>query len=320
MGVTMKRFLWIAIACLLLAACSSNGAASTKTLATPSVTPLNKTSFNPVVLIVMENLSAAQAEKVTYLSTLMQTYAYARNYTAITHPSLPNYIALTSGDTHGITTDCQPGPNCQVPGTVSNLGNEMEAAGVSWKAYLEGMPGPCTLTNEDLYAVKHNPFVYYDDIRTDAARCQAHDVPFTEFQTDLAAGSLPDFAWISPDLCNDMHTKCGYFSSRTQQGDSWLRQVVPAILAAPQFKDNGLLIITFDEGTGNAGCCGAPGGGGVLTLLISNKDTLKSDGYVSDIPYNHYSLLRTLEDNWGLSHLGHSADPDVQPMSDFFSK
>jgi phospholipase C len=180
------------------------------------------------------------------------------------------------------------------------------------------MPKPCALKNWFLYATRHNPFIYFDSIQKDQARCIAHDVPFAEFWADLGAGELPNFAWIAPNLCNGMHTKCWFWGSREQQGEKWLENFVPKVLASSQFQNDGLLIITFDEGKGNAGCCGAPGGGRVLTLLISKASAVKSGGWASDIEYNHYSLLRTLEDNWGLPYLGHSGDPDVVSMSEFF--
>ena len=266
----------------------------------------------------MENHGYAEAVQVPYLKELMQKYAYARNYTAVSHPSLPNYIAAISGEIYGLRLDCSPGVDCHVTGVEKNLADQLEAAGFSWKAYLGGMPEACWPKNEPTYGVVTNPFIYFDSIRDDQTRCKTKDVPFEDFQSDLDSGNLPDFAWISPDLCQSMHSKCGGLTSRSVQGEEWLKSQIPRILAAPQFQKNGLIVIAFDEGVGDAGCCGAPGGGNVLVLLISSSDILKSGGYVSDVPYNHYSLLRTLEDNWGLEHLGRSGDADVQSMSDFF--
>ena len=277
-------------------------------------------AFGYVVFVMMENLDIVKAEQLPYLKDLMNKYAYTRDYTGITHPSLPNHVGSISGDTHGLSTDCSPGPDCHVPGASNNLADELEAAGLTWKAYLEGMPKACTSKDWFLYAVRHNPFVYFDSIRNDRARCIAHDVPFREFQSDLDTGELPNFAWITPNLCNGMHTKCWFWGSREQQGEKWLESFVPKVLASSQFENDGLLIITFDEGKGDAGCCGAPGGGKVLTLLVSNTSAVKSNGWASDTAYNHYSLLRTLEENWGLPYLGHSGDPDVVSMSDFFNQ
>jgi hypothetical protein len=276
--------------------------------------------FGHIIVVVMENLDLATAEKLPTFKGLMQQYAVTRNYSAITHPSLPNHVALISGDTYGFGHTCTPGPDCHVAGTGNNLPDELEAAGLTWKAYLEGMPEPCTAHDAGKYVVRHNPFVYFDSIREDPARCSAHDVPFSQFQIDLKTGALPNYAWIAPDLCNSMHTRCGLFGSRERQGEQWLAAFIPEVLASRQFQADGLLVITFDEGKGTAGCCGAPGGGNVLTLLISGTSAVKNGGWASDVAYNHYSLLRTIEDNWGLSHLGNSGNPDVIPMSDFFQK
>lgn len=276
--------------------------------------------FGHVIVVEMENLDLTTAEKLPYFKGLMQQYAVARNYSAITHPSLPNHVALISGDTYGFGHTCTPGSDCHVAGTGKNLPDELEAAGLSWKAYLEGMPEPCTTHDAGKYVVRHNPFVYFDSIRDDRARCIAHDAPFSQFQTDLEAGTLSNFAWIAPDLCNSMHTRCGLFGSRERQGEQWLATFIPAVLASKQFQKDGLLVITFDEGKGTAGCCGAPGGGNVLTLLISGTSAVKNGGWASDVAYNHYSLLRTIEDNWGLAYLGKSGNPDVISMSDFFEQ
>ena len=276
--------------------------------------------FGHIIVVVMENLDLTAAEKLPYFKGLMQQYAFTRNYSAVTHPSLPNHLALISGDTYGYAHSCSPGAACHIPGTGNNLADELETAGLTWKAYLEGMPEPCTIQDSGRYVVRHNPFVYFDSIRDDAARCKAHDVPFSQFQTDLEAGTLPNFAWITPDICNGMHTKCGLFGSRERQGEQWLATFIPAVLASKQFQTDGLLVITFDEGKGTAGCCGAPGGGNVLTLLISGTSAVKYGGWASDVAYNHYSLLRTIEDNWGLAYLGNSGSPEVRSMSDFFNQ
>jgi phospholipase C len=276
--------------------------------------------FGHIIVVVMENLDMTAAEKLPYFKGLMQQYAFTRNYTAITHPSLPNYLALISGETQGYAHSCVPGADCHIPGKGNNLADELETAGLTWKAYLEGMPEPCTTQDSGRYVVRHNPFVYFDSIRDDPARCKAHVVPFSQFQADLLAGILPNFAWITPDICNSMHTKCMFFGSRERQGEQWLATFIPAVLASKQFQSDGLLVITFDEGKGTAGCCGTPGGGKVLTLLISGTSAVEYGGWASDVAYNHYSLLRTIEDNWGLPYLGNSGNLDVISMSDFLNQ
>src|SRR5207247_302578 len=161
----------------------------------------------------------------------------ATQYYAISHPSLPNYLAMTAGSTFGITSDCT---TCWVGAT--NLADQIEAGGRSWKAYLEGMPSACFVGDAYPYMQKHNPWIYYNDIRTNAARCSAHVVPFTQLGADLASGSVPSYVWITPNMCNDMHD-CSIAT-----GDSWLRSQVPAILNSAAYRNGGVLVITWDEG------------------------------------------------------------------------
>src|SRR5207302_7396266 len=102
-------------------------------------------------------------------------------------------------------------------------------SGRHWKAYMESMPTPCSTTDTSLYVQKHNPFVHYDDVVKDPVRCRHHVVPYTQFATDLAANALPQFVWITPNMCHDMH------SCSVSTGDTWLSRVVPRILASPAF-------------------------------------------------------------------------------------
>jgi hypothetical protein len=160
-----------------------------------------------------------------------------------------------------------------------------------------------------LYRQKHNPFIYFDDIRLDPARCNKI-VPFTEFAADLLGSTVPAFAWITPNMCNDMH------DCSVATGDAWLQTWVPQILAAPAWQDNGVLFITFDEGTTNLGCCTYAAGGRVVTLVIS---PLGKPAYQSGIAYDHYALLRTIENAWNLPELAHASCACSLPMADFFN-
>jgi phosphatidylinositol-3-phosphatase len=262
--------------------------------------------FSHIFVIVLENREASQvlnATNMPYLNNLARRYASAGNYYGVSHPSLPNYLALTGGSTAGVTSDCT---NCFVPG--DSLAGQLQTAGRSWKAYMEGMPRPCYLGNASPYAQKHNPFIYYDAIRGNPALC-GQIVPFTQFATDLQAQTLPDFVWITPDLCHDMH------DCANQVGDAWLQTWVPQILASPAWQDRGALFITFDEGGSQAGCCQNAAGGKVLTLVVS---PLVRQGFVSPVAYSHYSLLRTIEMAWGLPLLGEAGCPCTAPMADFF--
>jgi hypothetical protein len=262
--------------------------------------------FSHVFQIVMENheySSVIGNSSAPYTNSLAQQYGLATNYYGIRHPSLPNYLAMIGGDTFGITSDCT---TCFVNAT--NLVDRLEGAGKSWKAYMESMPSPCFVGDSGQYVQRHNPFIYFDDIRTNTARCNKI-VPFTQFTTDIQNNSLPNYAWITPNLCNDTHD-CG-----VSTGDTWLKTWVPKILASPAWQQNGVLFITYDEGSSSAGCCTYATGGHIVTLVIS---PLGKAAYQSTVAYDHYSLLHTVENAWGLSELGKTTCACSPPMSDFF--
>ena len=257
-----------------------------------------------VVIILEENKTAGSIignPAAPYLNQLARTYATATHYYAVAHPSLPNYLALTSGTTADMTTDCNPpGGNCSA--NVPSIANEIERSGRSWKLYAESMPAACTTSNSGEYAVKHNPFLYYPDIRDDARRCGAHDVPLTQLAADLgSAATLPNYAFISPNLCSDMH------DCSVQTGDAWLAQHVPGILSSPAFMaQHSLLVITWDEGVGQDNHVAA---------LFAGPQVKR--GYTSPAYYSHYSLLRTLEDAWRLQPLT-SNDRTAPALTDIF--
>jgi len=189
--------------------------------------------------------------------------------------------------------------------------------------------GATDITNhageKDQYADKHDPFVYFHSIIDDPARCAAHVVDLDVLESDLrAVDTTPNFSYITPNLCHDGHdTPCkngepgGLISA-----DKFLREWVPRILASPAFKRDGLLIVTFDEGTDATACCGeqplpggpqpgqfGPGGGRIGAVLIS---PMIAPGTVSDFEYNHYSFLRSMEDIFGLPHLGYANAPQLR--------
>jgi acid phosphatase len=256
-----------------------------------------------VFVVVMENHGYDQVWNVSsapYITSLGNQYVRATNYHAQIHPSLPNYLQMVGGDNFGVTTDCNPSKSCHVAGV--NLLDNLEAKGLTWKAYMESMPAPCTLTVSDKYAPKHNPFVYFDSVRNNAARCASHDVAYTSLATDLAsAASTPNFVFISPDLCNDMH------DCSVATGDTWLQNNLPAILNSPACTaDKCLLVLTWDEddnGQGNH----------VLTIFAGSA--AKTGGATSSASYTHYSLLRTVENIFGLpTQTGN--DAAASPMTD----
>ena len=280
-------------------------------LATATCAPLPRTGaaqqvappVSHVVLILMENKeydAIIGSPDAPYLNQLAAQFALADAYYGVRHPSLPNYLALLGGDTFGIHSDCT---RCLVD--APNLVDALEAAGKTWKSYQEDLPTPCFLgASAGRYVLKHNPFLYFRDIREDPGRCQ-QVVPLAQFADDLQAGTLPDFAWISPNLRHDMH------DGTVADGDRWLASIVPSILASDAWRRNGLLLIVWDEGKTNAGCCGTPGGGLVPLLIIAPGG--HHGNQVSE-PANHYTLLRLIEDLWGLQQLGHAADIDAKPL------
>jgi len=274
----------------------------------PTPTPIGSgtlPNFSHVFLIVMENEESTGImgnSVAVYINALAGGHGLATEYFAVSHPSLPNYLALTAGSTFGIASDCT---GCYVNAT--NIADQVESSGRSWKAYMESMPSTCYAGDAYPYMQKHNPFIYYNDIRTNAARCAEHVVPFTQLSTDLTNGTVPNLAWITPNMCNDMHD-CSIAT-----GDAWLAKVVPGILASSAYLNGGALFITWDEGSSGAGCCGNAAGGQVATLVIASNGVA---GVRSTISETHYSLLRTIEDAWGLSPLGQASN--AAAMREYF--
>ena len=241
-----------------------------------------------IFVVVMENHSYNQVWNTSaspYITSLGNAYPRATNYTAITHPSLPNYLDLYGGSNYSITTDCSPSSSCHI--NAKNLADNLNAKGLSWKGYMESMPSNCGLTTSGNYAPKHDPFVYFDDIRTNTSRCDAGVVPFTALATDLkSASTTPNFAFITPNLCNDMH------NCSVATGDAWLKSHLPAILNSPAcIVDKCLLALTWDEDDGSQG-------NKVLTIFAGSG--AKTGGVVSAKTYNHFSLLKTVEAIFGL--------------------
>ena len=296
--------------------------ATPTTAPTPTSTPVPPIpSFSHIFEIVLENTSYDNLvgnAQAPYFNGLAQQYALATQFYAVTHPSLPNYFALTGGDSFGIITDCAA-DTASCVADKPNLADSIEQSGRTWTAYFESMPVPCGTTRTFPYTIHYNPFVYYTDIVNNAQRCQSHVLPYdqAQFFTHLTTGQVPNFVWIAPDLNHDMHE--GY--STPAQADRWLASNVAPILTSSAFQQNGLLIITFDEGrdTGTpdtAGCCGTSAGGGhIATLLIS---PLVNKGFQSSMPENHYNLLAMIETAWGLPLLGKTKD--AQPMIEFFTR
>ena len=313
---------------LLLAACGGGQRGATNTQngdsATTSVTTGAPGSnegvpaLHHIFVVVMENLGAQAASSTPAFARLAAQYQSTTHWYAVSHPSLPNYLALASGSTWGVQSDCT---DCNQSG--ANLGSQLQGAGISWGAYFENLPSPCFLGPESpdgLYAKKHDPFAYFADIRGDAGLC-SHLQPFSTLAPLLAgpAGAVPRFVWVTPNLCHD-----GHDCSPTDAG-SWLTGFVSQVTASRAYQDGGMLVVTWDEaddsdtsgmGTASGAVTSSGGGGQVLTLVMLPGAPA---GRALPGPYDHYSLLRTVEDALGLSHLGHAGDAGVRPLTAFFS-
>jgi hypothetical protein len=265
---------------------------------------VNPLKVSRIVVVVMENREYGEIigrPSAPYINALARQSAVAANYYAVTHPSLPNYLAITGGSTFGYDgSDCL---TCSV--SHRNLIDQLETAGISWRAYMEDLPSSCSFqTSSGGYVRRHDPFMYYRDVAGSRSRCR-NVVPGSQLYGDIARHSLPRFVWLSPNLCHDMHS-CG-----TYAGDRYLRSVVPRLLGA--LGPSGLLVLTWDEGETNSGCCDVAKGGHILTLIAGPGARA---GTRSVVPYDHYSLLRTIEDLWGLPRLGYAASPSTQAMTD----
>jgi hypothetical protein len=293
----------------LTSAASNTSTAWLPLVATRPGLPGDVPEFKHIFMIVLENkgyIKMLEGDQAPYFQSLAQQYGLAQSYYGIQHPSLPNYLALIGGDTFGINKNCI---DCVID--APTIVDQLEAAGLSWRAYMESMPTPCFIGNKgSLYQQKHNPFIYFTTIRNNPARCN-RIVPFTEFGADLQANTLPNYVWITPNMCNDMH------DCAIKVGDAWLQAWVPQIIASPAWHDQGVLFITFDEGdlSDDSGCCQYGQGGHLATLVIS---PLGKPAYRSQELYSHYSLLRTIEDSWGLPPLGKANCDCSLPMADFF--
>jgi phosphatidylinositol-3-phosphatase len=249
-----------------------------------------------VAVLVLENRSYDEVignPDAPYLNRLARRYALATNYYAIGHPSLPNYIALIGGSTFAIHRDCN---GCDTE--ARSLVGQLDAAGISWKAYFEDLtsnrrPGPRT----GAYDPHYNPFVYYEGIRSSALG-RSRVVDFDELRSDLRRRTLPRFSWIAPGVLHDGH------DGSLREADRYASELVPRILRAlgPQ----GVLFVTWDEGA-RGDWTGADGtrGGGHVALIAAGGDARRDA--TTAVPANHYALLRTIEASFGLPPLGHAA-------------
>ena len=304
---------------------------------TPSsqITVTPSTSLQHIFYIMMENHSASQilgnTSDAPYLNQLANTYGIASHYYGVTHPSLPNYLAAISGDFQGIWDDCAAGASvtCAPQAFASaltqsqfasassrphlfngqTLVDQLELHHMTWKAYMQSLPSPgFTDGSVGLYAQKHDPFMYFANIQNNPARLQ-RIVPFSQFDQDIQSATLPNFIWISPDVCHDMHgdPSCSSYNGLIAQGDTFIHATVQKIMSSPSWSQGSAIVIAWDENdSGQSGCCHSPsgvngillGGGDVPLIVVTSQGPRHI--VLSNASYNHYSLLTTIEQLWQL--------------------
>lgn len=289
--------------------------------------------FDHVFIIMMENtgydtlIGNPNAPFINFAAT---TTGLATNYFGVAHPSQPNYIGATSGALNGVLDDND------ITIDVPNVVDQLEAHRKTWKAYMQSY-SLCTTPldhacGNQLYERKHNPFISYADVQNNPARV-ANIVDFSQLASDLANNTVANYVWISPDQCHDMHGRgatpadpCDFSQIQPliSTGDTFLLDTVNAIMTSKAWTGNSVIFIMWDEsdftGTGpdgfgdTSGCCDAnPGGGHVVSLVISKRLNF---GRSSGRPFNHYSMLQTIEDSWHLGCLGNTCDrKNVKPMT-----
>jgi phospholipase C len=264
-------------------------------------------AYRHVIWIWMENHSfdaVIGSSAAPYINGLATRCGLATNYHNISHPSLPNYIAATSGlGLSGLTafrSDCSPSAAC------STSASSIFGQGETWKAYQESMPDNCHRSDSGEYAVRHNPPPYFAGL----AGCSSHDVPYEQLATDLAGGDLPAFAFVTPNLSHDMH------DGSVAAGDRWLARNLPVVLGSPAYRKATMAVfITWDEGEGGTSndCASnvTDAGCHVATIVVSPSTP---PGTKSGVLFNHYSLLGTAEQLLRLPRLGlAAANPTMAP-------
>jgi hypothetical protein len=295
---------------LLLGACSTSTPSTSpstqaSTATTPSYTHASVVAPH-IMVIVMENQSydlVTGNSEAPYMDSLARGYLRATNSFGHAHDSLPNYIEMISGNGYeasGTQKDCAPSDCGPISGT--DIADQLDAAGISWKAFLGAMPSDCDTSDaggSGGYGVRHNPFVYFSQGRS-GAEC-ANDVPATGLLPALNSSTPPDFVYYSPTICenggNDV--PC----STIANGDRFLAKTIPAIMGTSWYRDHGTIILTWDESaTSDTSGSYGDNGGHILTLVISAKT--KGDG---GNPYPGYvdpaGILRSVEHAYGFGYL-----------------
>lgn len=307
-GVERRGLIVTAITITLLATLgflqlACGGGKSASSVVNPTPAPANFPTFSHVFLVLEENHSFNDVignTSMPYMNSLASQYGLAHQYFANGHPSMPNYLMLTTG--------LEETFDDQFSGTISddNIVRELVSAGKTWKAYEESIPNAGYLGGDaPPYVRRHNPFSFLSDVQSNPSQA-ANIVPFTQFATDLANNTLPQFSFIAPDVNNDAH------NGTLPAADSWLQSNIAPLIASSTFKSGGLLIITFDEAE-NSDL--DHGGGQVPTFIISSSS---KSNFQSTTFYQHQSTLRLIMAASGVDKFpGQSATaPD---MTEFFT-
>ncbi len=300
------------------------GVAGAVALAVAPVLPRTAVSaaFTPphIMVIVEENAGYTSAQgspfiigndDAPYINSLATTYTSATHWFANQHNSPNDYLDLISGSNQGLSDGIRP------PYTATTLVDELNTAGISWKAYMESMPSDCANGSTTLYSSDHNPFSYFSDYHS---LCSGGNgvVPFTQPQlsTDLNSSHPPDFVWITPNVCDDMHSggpTCP--DNVVANGDTWLSDTLPTVLSSSWYADGGIIILTWDESANGDKSGGTFGTGGQIPNVVISADS--SGSFPS--PGDHFATLRGIEEAYGVPLLGESADPsfgDIEPAFD----
>jgi hypothetical protein len=296
----------------------------------------NHRSYDHIFVIVEENTEASDVlgntTQFPTLNMLASRYGLATNYYGTIHPSEGNYVSLVGGDDYGIQDDA-PYQTHQI--SQPSIVDQLEQANLTWKGYFQNLPvagftGNCFPSTDCLYASKHNGFTNFTHVSSSPTE-MAKLVPDTNLADDLATGEVPNFAFIAPDQCHDQHGLSLCPDPLLSQGtDAYLKSTVDAIMHADFWsRGRNAIVVTFDEGDSNLGCCDDPGeavtsgGGRVVTVVIRNHQ----DQPLRDAtPYNHHSLVATLQEAFGLGctfngqPVGDTCDRQfgVQPMDPLF--
>jgi hypothetical protein len=321
----MKKVWTRLLAAVLLTLSALVVSATSSSAATNEAPP----HYKHIFYIVEENHSFSQIignPAAPQLNQLAGTYGLATDSFGTSHPSEPNYVAMVGGSDFGIKDD---GPFTTNVVNQPSLADQLEGAGLSWKSYSQSMPSagftgtcfPCNASDpSSLYASKHNGFLNFQSIQSNPAEMQKN-VPVEQLTTDLAQDAAPTFSLIVPDQCHDMHgtNDCPNGAANVKVADDYAGQLVNQIMSSPAWHDGqNAIVLTFDEGVDNGGCCDAnPGGGQIYTTVITSHGPR---GLQYPAPINHYSILAAIEQMYGLGCLQNTCDTaNVTPANPLFA-